>query len=531
MNTNPVVFAIALAVAAGGAFVAGRYTAGGHAAPTGQADAGVSGATQERKILYYRNPMGLPDTSPVPKKDPMGMDYLPVYEGEDEAAEAAGTVKLSAQKIQKLGVRTALAEERSLTRTLRAVGTLEVDERGLYTVAPKFEGWIERLHVNTTGQAVRRGEALMEVYAPELVSAQREYLIAHGGGKALAQATEEARSGFKELSEAALTRLRYWDVSEAQIRRLAETGEVRRTLTLVSPASGVVLELPPMAGRRFMAGEPLYKIADLSRLWLIAEVFEQDLAQVRVGQRARFTVEAYPDRAFEGRVAFVYPTLDPQTRTVKVRIELPNPKGLLKPAMFGTVELATGAARPVLAVPESAVIDSGRRRVVLIDRGEGRFEPREVQTGSRGDGWVEVREGVKAGEAVVVAANFLIDAEANLKAALSAFEAPRHQTHAAEAKVEVIDEASKSLTLTHGPIASLGWPAMTMDFGVADPALFKGLKPGADIAIEFEDRGDGEYVVTRVRKNVAKRHDSPPLPPAGEGRGEGAKPAAGHKGH
>jgi RND family efflux transporter MFP subunit len=540
MNVKPVLVAVAIAAGLAGAFTAGRYTTTKRDAPATQPVAGSPEAPKQRKLLYYRNPMGLADTSPVPKKDAMGMDYLPVYEGDDEAGDAAGTVKLTAEKIQKLGVRTERVEQRQISRTLRAVGTLEVNERGLFTVAPKFDGWIERLYVNTTGQAVRKGQALMEVYAPELVSAQREYLIAHAGIKRLDQASEEARSGFRDLADAALTRLGYWDISEAQLKHLRESGEVKRTLTIVAPASGVILEKPSVAGKRFMAGEPLYQIADLSTLWLIAEVFEQDLAHVRVGQQVIFRVEAYPEQRFSGKVSFIYPTLSRETRTAKVRIELPNRGNQLKPAMYGTAELAAGSPRHVLALPESAVIDSGTRKVVLVERGEGRFEPRAVKTGSRGDAYLEVLEGVKEGESVVVRANFLIDSESNLMAALGGFSAegsaaatpvkpaaPAAKVHSAKARVEAIDAGASSFTLTHGPIPSLKWPGMTMDFHVADKALLKGLKPGMAIAIEFEERGEGEYVLTRINTDAARRHDNPPHPHADEGRGEGARAGEG----
>ena len=380
------------------------------------ADEAPSAAPQgERRILYYRNPMGLPDTSPVPKKDSMGMDYIPVYEGE----ESGNTVRISPEKVQLLGVMTSPVERRPLTRTVRAVGTVQVDERGQYAVAPKFEGWIEKLHVNTTGEAVRKGQPLMEVYSPELVSAQQEFLIAQSGRQTLAGGGTEARQGLAALSQAALERLRNWDIGEAQLERLRRTGEVTRTLTITAPVRGVVMEKPSVEGMRFQPGDTLYQIADLDRVWLIAEVFEQDLGMVRPGQGAALTVSAYPGKTFQGEVTFVYPNLTRETRTVKVRIELPNPDGLLKPAMFGTAELATGKAVPVLAVPDSAVIDSGTRQVALVALGEGRFEPRELRTGRRADGYLEVLEGLGEGEQVVTRANFLIDAESNLKAALS----------------------------------------------------------------------------------------------------------------
>jgi len=393
------------------------------------ADKAHAAAQGERKIRYYRNPMGLPDTSPVPKKDSMGMDYIPVYEGD----ESGNTVVISPEKVQLLGVLSSPVERRVLTRTVRAVGTVQVDERGQYTLAPKFEGWIERLHVNTTGEPVRKGQPLMEVYSPELVSAQQEFLIANAGRQSLAGGSAVARKGLASLSDSALERLRNWDIGEAQLERLRRTGKATRTLTIAAPVSGVVLEKPSVEGMRFQPGDILYRIADLDTVWLIAEVFEQDLALVRPGQEAQLSVSAYPDRTFQGEVIFIYPGLSPETRTAKVRIELPNPDGLLKPAMFGTAHLAAGEQVPVLAVPDSAVIDSGTRRIALVALGEGRFEPRELRTGRRADGYLEVLEGLREGESVVTRANFLIDAESNLKAALSGMSAKPAAQAAAQA--------------------------------------------------------------------------------------------------
>ena len=374
----------------------------------------------ERKLLYYRNPMGLPDTSPIPKKDSMGMDYLPVHAG--AAGDDAGTVTISPGKIQTLGVRTEAVVMRVVARTVRAVGTVQFDERRLAVVNPKFEGWIEKLTVNTTGQAVRRGDSLLEVYSPDLVAAQQEYLIARDTVAHMGAADATARSGAASLRDAALARLRNWDIPAAEVEKLARTGKVARTLTLRAPVDGVVTEKNAVAGMRFAPGDTLFRIADPSRVWLIADVFEQDLASVRIGALARVTVGAWPDRNFTGTVAFIYPSVMRETRTVRVRIELPNSDGRLKAEMYGQVEIGAGTdAVPVVAVPDSAVIDGGATQTVLIVKGEGRYQPREVKLGQHGDGYVEVREGVTPGEKIVTGANFLIDAESNLRAALRSF--------------------------------------------------------------------------------------------------------------
>jgi len=257
-------------------------------------------------------------------------------------------------------------------------------------------------------------------------------------------------------------------------------------------------------GMRFMPGEMLYQIADLSNVWLIADVFEQDIGRVRVGQRAEVRLEAWPGQRFEGRVTYVYPTLRADTRSAQVRIELPNPGGRLKPAMYAQVEIAAGDGA-VLAVPRSAVIDSGTRRIVLVDRGEGRFEPREVKLGAKGDEYVAVLDGVREGESVVVAANFLIDAESNLKAALGAMTAPESQAagkvqvaHSARGTLEDVDAKTGMLLIKHEPVPSLKWPAMTMEFVAANEAIAKAVKPGAAIAFEFVERKPGEWVVTKI---------------------------------
>ncbi len=418
MNKRTATASLLLALLA----LAGGYQLGRHQADEDAVrQAPAAGSTPARKLLYYRNPMGLADTSPVPRKDAMGMDYIAVYEGEETPATAAAGVALSSEKVQKLGVRTELATLRALPRSVRAAGRIEVDERRLYAVSAKFDGWIEKLHVSTGGQPVGRGQPLAEVYSPDLVSAQKEYLLAAQGRRSLADAELEARHGMQQLADASLARLGNWDISPEQISRLRTGGEAQRTLTLRSPAAGVVMERKAVAGMRFTAGELLYQIADLSSVWAVADVFEQDSGQVRVGQPATVRIDAYPDKVFTGRIAYIYPMLKPETRSVPVRVELANPGGLLKPAMFATLELSVGSATRALAVPFSAVIDSGVRRIVLVQSGDGRFSPRIVRLGVRAGDYVEVLEGIRPGEAVVVAANFLIDAESNLQAAIGGF--------------------------------------------------------------------------------------------------------------
>ncbi len=355
-----------------------------------------------RKILYYRNPMGLPDTSPVPKKDWMGMDYIPVYEGEEQ--DDGKTVKVSLDKIQRSGVRTEKVEPRVVMRPVRAVGAVKHDESRLTIVAMRSDGYIEELFVSKTGQHVHAGDPLFRVYSPDIVSAQVNLRIGSAGGGE--------------------QRLRNLGVPESHIREVL-AGKNPMSLVWPAPATGDVIEKQVILGQRVRAGDELYRIADHTHLWVIADVAEADLPQLKLGTRASLTLRAYPMQQFEGEVVLIYPELRAETRTAKVRIEVPNPDGRLKVDMYADVVFHAGADEaPVVAVPASALIDSGTRQVVLVAKGEGRFEPRPVKLGRRGDGYVEVLEGVGKGEEVVTAATFLIDAESNLKAALQAFAQP-----------------------------------------------------------------------------------------------------------
>lgn len=515
------VLVVALLAAGGGYWLGHRSVADTHgAAPVGASDAAPTGAKKERKLLYYRNPMGLPDTSPVPKKDPMGMSYIPVYEGEADAEPAdANQIRISTEKIQKLGVKTEAASLTKLDKVVRAAGRIEPDERRVYSISPKFEGYIERLHVSATGQSVGKGQALFEVYSPELVSAQREYAIAAQGVESLKAAGPDAQAGMKQLADSSLLRLKNWDISDEQVKALAKAGDVKRTLTFRSPVGGIVTEKKALQGMRFMPGETLYQITDLASVWVLADVFEQDIGLVRSGAKAKVTISAYPGKAFDGNITYVYPTLASETRTIPVRIELPNPGQLLKPGMFAQVELAVPGKSNVVTVPLSAIIDSGTRSIVLVQAKEGRYEPREVKIGARSDRYVEVLEGIKDGEQVVIAANFLIDAESNLKAAIGGFsgsgEKPAQTEsapaksgasagHKAEGTVDNVDAKTGMVSISHGPVPSLKWPAMTMEFKAANDALLKALKPGSAVAFEFVERQPGEWVITDVKPQASR---------------------------
>jgi Cu(I)/Ag(I) efflux system membrane fusion protein len=377
-------------------------TATSHPPPT-------KNAGSDHRVLYYRNPMGLPDTSPGPKKDAMGMDYLPVYADDSTQGDAPGTVRIAPGRLQALGVRTEAAEMRpTVMRAVQATGILQFDERRLATVTTKVPGWIEHLAVAATGDPVKRGQVLAEIYAPDLVASEEEYLIAARMGGAVGTASAQ--------------RLRALDIPDEEIARLRRTGRSNRRIAVMAPADGVVIDKPIQEGMRVDAGEALYKTADLSDIWLIAQVQEQDLGTIQPGQVAHASFVAFPGRTFEGKVDFIYPSLSAETRTARVRIVLANADGALRAAMYANVQIdASPGGAPVLSVPNSAVLDSGTRQVVLVARGEGRFEPRPVRLGVRGNDWVQVLDGIRPGDRVVVGANFLIDAESNLRAALQGF--------------------------------------------------------------------------------------------------------------
>ena len=369
------------------------------------------------RILYYRNPMGLPDTSPVPKKDSMGMDYIAVHEGEDEA----GLVTVSPQRIQMLGVKTAPVQMRaSMSRSIRATGTIQADESRLAVVTTKFDGFIEELFVSTTGAPVRKGQPLAQVWiqtpdvvtqmGPDVITRQIDYIVASQEHNAAA-------------IDQAVRNLRNYGISDSAIAEIRRSGHAIRSITIYAPMTGIVLEKTAMQGMHFNAGDPLFKTADLSTVWLIADVAEQDLGNLHTGQAAHASFVAYPGRTFTGTVDFIYPSLMAATRTGRVRIALPNTESLLRESMYASVAIEAPAASggQALVVPDSAVIDSGARQVVIVARGGGRFEPRTVHIGAHGDGYVQVLDGLKPGEQVVVSANFLIDAESNLRTALQAF--------------------------------------------------------------------------------------------------------------
>ncbi len=388
------------------------------------AAASAAGKPAERQILYYRHPMNPEVTSPVPAKDDMGMNYVPVYA--DEARSAAGptpglaTVETTVAGIQIAGVRTAPAIRERLTRTTRTVGSVLPDERRVRRVSAKIAGWVEKLYVNYTGQAVRSGDPVLAIYSPELLASQEEYLRAReSAARFAASSIPEVRRGAEDLVASARRRLELFDVPPSLLATLERTGHAQRTVTLVAPGSGFVSAKQVVEGMAISPGLELFTLTDLSHVWIEAQFYENEARLLRLGQRAEVRLPYDPGHVLPAEVTFLSPTLAPESRTLPVRLELANPDGLLKPGMFVDVTSDLESAEGV-TVPDDAVIDTGARRVVFVEIAPGTFEPREVAVGIRAAGRAVVVSGVAEGERVATRANFLLDSESRLRAALQA---------------------------------------------------------------------------------------------------------------
>lgn len=351
-------------------------------------------------------------------RDPAVIDPSPDHShAPSAAADNARPVMLSAEEASRIGVTLADVQRGPMAREVRTVAQVAYDETRVATIALKVDGWVERLYVNITGQPVRKGEPLLELYAPMLVSAQEELLIARRLAAEVEAGTATAQSGADALLASARRRLLYWDIAPEVVAQVEQSGQVRKALPLASPVSGIVVEKHVLVGQRVMAGEPLYQIADLGRVWLEGEVFEPDLMATRVGLEVTAEFAALPGVQRKGRITYVYPTLDPETRTGRIRVELPNADLALKPGMYATIRFR-GEAREVLTVPRSAVLATGERNFVFVAEADGMFTPRDVSLGAATDDRIEILGGLAAGEQVVASGTFLLDAESNLGAAM-----------------------------------------------------------------------------------------------------------------
>lgn len=384
---------------------------------------GGSSSGAGRTVLFYRNPMDPTITSPTPAKDSMGMDYVPVYSdevsGAGQAVEGLSTIRIGEEALRLTGVQTAAAGHGDVRRTVRTVGIVVADETRVRHVHTKVAGWIETLSTNFTGQTVQQGQPLLSIYSPELLASQEEFLSARqAAAKFAAAASPEVKNLGKELLQSARRRLELFDVPQGFISELERTGTVQRSVTLEAPVSGFVTAKGIYEGQQVESGLELFTITDLSHVWILADLYEYEASAVQVGQEAMLTLSYEPGTELKGRVSYVSPTLSQESRTLKVRFDFPNPKLALKPQMYADVTLALAQAVGV-TIPDSAVIDTGVRQVVFVETAPGSFEPRVVKVGVRGEGRMQVLAGISVGEKVVVKANFLLDSESRLRAALS----------------------------------------------------------------------------------------------------------------
>ena len=380
------------------------------------ADEASSGG--ERKIAYYRSPMNPSETSPVPKKDGMGMDYVPVY------ADQVGSnqIHIDPATQQNIGVTTVVAKKMKLSRTIRTTANIAYDETKLYTVSTKIMGYIEKLYVDYTGQLVRKGQPLLSIYSPDLVSTQEEYLQAiKYRNQISANGSTISKQGAEQLVESAKRRLLYWDISENEIQALEKRGTPEKTMTIYSPANGIVTDKMVINGQNIMPGMALYKIADLTTVWGLAQIYQYELPWIKLGDKVDLQLSYMPGKSFQGRITYIYPYLDTDSKTVQVRIEIHNTNGYeFKPGMFADATIKSPLTLETVAVPNQAIIHTGTRDVAIIAIGNGYFEPRTVVLGVRGDsGYVQILKGINQGEEVVTSSQFLIDSESNLNAALN----------------------------------------------------------------------------------------------------------------
>ncbi len=468
--------------------------ASGAVAPAsgGSPQAGAAEAKSEKKILYWHDPMVPGQRFDKPGKSPfMDMQLVPVYAG---AEGDEGKVTISPRVQQNLGVRTAEVTKGTLAPAVEAVGNVAYNERDVAVVQARSNGFVEKLYVRAPLDSVRKGQPLAELYAPEWVAAQEEYLSVR----------RMAGTRLEGLIDGARQRMRLAGMSEDQTRLVETTGKVHPRLTVIAPIGGVVTELGAREGMTVMSGAPLFRINGVGTVWVNAEVRENQASEVRPGSRVEARTPALPGTVFEGRVSAILPEVNPATRTFKARVELANPGGRLVPGMFATVNFTLMARKEALLVPTEAVIQTGKRSVVIVAQSDGRFAPVDVELGVEANGQSEIRKGLEAGQKVVVSGQFLLDSEASLRSTTTRMsEMPAagaskasDATHRGEGKVEAIDKGE--VTLSHGPIPSLQWGAMTMSFKLPADKANNNLRTGDSVAFEIRPTKDGAFEITSI---------------------------------
>ena len=418
---------------------------------TNQASAGTKNnlPAGERKILYWQAPMDPTEIYEKPGKSKMGMDLVPVY---DDQVSSGSSVQIDPVTVQNMGVRTAPVERTNFTRSLRALGKVDYNEQTIYAVSARISGWIEHLSVNYTGQEVRKGQTLLEIYSPDLVTTQQEYLLALKNQQMIGDSKFTAiREGAASLVKASRQRLRYWDIPESEIKNLENSGKVSKTLKLVSPANGIVIHKNAVEGMHIKEGMDLYRIADLSTVWVNVSIYDNEALWIKEGQPAELELSYTPGKIIKGKIAYIYPYLNEKTRDLKVRIEFPNPDLQLKPGMFGNVDIKIPAIKDALIVPTEAVIRSGQRNLVFVDKGDGRFEPREVRIGEESDGKIRIISGLLGNETVVVSAQFMLDSESRLQEAIQKMLAEKSGTKKTEPTMDMPDNSEAEIKMDSEP--------------------------------------------------------------------------------
>ena len=452
-------------------------------------------AKKEREILYWVAPMDPNYRRDEPGKSPMGMDLIPFYEPE----ESGVVVTISPAMINNMGVRTTTVESGRLWRKIDTVGYIDYDETKLSHVHLRTDGWIQKLVAKSEGERVKKGEKLFEFYSPSIVNAMEEYMQA-------------LNSKTRSLIRASTDRLQSLGVSNQQIKTLAKTRRVPQTISVFAPQDGVVSQLKVREGMYVKPGTVTMSLADLSSVWLLAEVFERQANWIRVGQFADVTLGFIPGKTWEGKVEYVYPQLDSKTRTLKARLRFDNPGETLKPNMFAKVAIYGGAKKDLLTIPSEALIRTGKEQRVIIDKGDGKFVPRDVVAGMESGGFIEIKEGLREGEKIVLSGHFLIDSEASLKASLMRMSDTDDKQ---EAEMQMSETDSKmimgtgvikkimadehKLNMYHDPIPAIDWPSMTMNFEFKHGVDVSHLKPEDAVQFHLEKAEDG-YVISSISK-------------------------------
>lgn len=521
-KTKIIVLILAVIAAIFGAYRLGQHRpATPEMADTASATPSDKVDANGKRVLYWHDPMVPGQKFDKPGKSPfMDMQLVPVYA--DAASEGGVSVPSSMQ--QNLGLRTAVVEQASLAPQLEAVGSIAYNERDNVALQARANGYVEKLYVRAVLDPVRKGQALADIYVPEWVAAQEEFL-------SVKRMSAQDKSLTAGLVDGARQRMRLAGMPEAQIRLLESSGRVHPRFTLTAPVSGVVTELSVREGMTVTPGAPLFRINGLGTVWLYADVAESDAAQLKPGVPVTAQVAGLPDKTFNGRVSAVLPDVNAATRTIKARIELANPRSELLPGMFARVTFALAPGKPTLLVPSEAVIQTGKRTLVMLAQEQGKYTPREIKTGREANGKTEVLEGLQAGQKVVVSGQFLLDSEASLKgltmappnaheipeampAAKPATPSSADSTASAEAGLHhgngVVEEIGKdAITLSHGPIPSLKWGAMTMGFKLPAQGLPKDIKVGERVDFDIRATSDGEYQIARIAPAAASNKAMP----------------------